>query len=205
MHDPWNTLEDLTLVGQRVDLVPLAETHVPALAEVACRHPEIWAFTSTGIRSAQDAEAEVRAALQQRDRGEARPFAILSRGDGSFLGSTRLYQMSRANRNLEIGYTWLTPSVWRTAVNTECKFLLLRHAFEELRCVRVALRTDRRNLRSQAAIERLGAKKEGVLRKHMILADGYVRDTVYYGIVDEEWAEVKAGLIAKMGHKWGFA
>jgi RimJ/RimL family protein N-acetyltransferase len=119
------------------------------------------------------------------------------------LGSTRFYALSKQNRNLEIGYTWIDPSVWRSAVNTECKYLLLRHAFDALGCLRVALRTDSRNQRSQRAIERLGATREGVLRKHMILGDGYVRDTVYYSVIDTDWPRVKAFLEAELARPRG--
>jgi RimJ/RimL family protein N-acetyltransferase len=198
MKDPWNPLEEIRLEGAHVILEPLRAEHVPALAAAAV-HPEIWTYTGMRMEGLDETAAYVRKALDERDRGESRPFAIVSAASREAIGSTRYYALSRQNRNLEIGYTWLIPSAWRTAVNTECKFLLLRHAFESMGCGRVALRTDKRNWRSQAAIERLGARKEGILRKHMIVADGYVRDTVYYSIIDEEWPEVRSRLLARLG------
>lgn len=110
------------------------------------------------------------------------------------VGSTSFLSISIPNRNLEIGYTWLTPTVWRTRVNTECKYLLLKHCFETLKTIRVQLKTDRRNVRSQRAIERIGAIKEGTLRNQMIMPDGYLRDSVLYSIIDQEWASVKRKL-----------
>jgi RimJ/RimL family protein N-acetyltransferase len=118
------------------------------------------------------------------------------------IGSTRYLDIQTQNRGLEIGWSWLTPTVQRTGVNTECKYLLLRHAFEQLGMIRVQLKTDSRNLQSQRAIERLGAVKEGTLRNHMILPDGYYRHSVYYSIIESEWPTVKAGLEEKMaGYK----
>lgn len=110
------------------------------------------------------------------------------------VGSTSFLSISIPNRNLEIGYTWFTPTVWRTRVNTECKYLLLKHCFETLKTIRVQLKTDRRNVRSQRAIERIGAIKEGTLRNQMIMPDGYLRDSVLYSIIDQEWASVKRKL-----------
>jgi len=107
------------------------------------------------------------------------------------VGSTRFLNISIQNRNLEIGSTWLSPTVWRTRINTECKYLLLKHCFETLGTIRVQLKTDSRNVRSQRSIERLGAVKEGVLRNHMIMPDGYLRDSVVYSIIDKEWVQVK--------------
>lgn len=121
-------------------------------------------------------------------------FAIVRRSDDRAVGVTSYMDIRPTDRGLEIGGTWLTPEVWRTALNTECKYLLLCHAFETLGCLRVQLKTDLRNVRSQRAIERLGAVKEGILRKHMVIHDGYVRDTVMYSIVDTEWPDVKKRL-----------
>ena len=125
-------------------------------------------------------------------------FVIVRKSDERAIGMTAYLDIQPRNRGLEIGGTWLTPDVWRTAINTECKYLLLRHAFETLGCIRVQLKTDARNIRSQRAIERLGAVKEGVLRKHMIVKNGYERDTVMYSITDTEWPSVKANLEEKL-------
>jgi RimJ/RimL family protein N-acetyltransferase len=197
---PWIAPETV-LTGRHVRLVPLQESFVPGLFR-AGSDPELWKYVPSLVRTEADMARYVRMALADRDKGESFPFVIQAIGADRILGSTRFYALSRQNRNLEIGYTWIDPSAWRSAVNTECKYLLLRHAFETLGCVRVALRTDMRNRRSQRAIERLGAVREGVLRKHMILGDGYVRDTVYYSVIDEEWPKVKAFLeseVAKPG------
>ncbi|MEO6095046.1 MAG: GNAT family N-acetyltransferase [Fibrobacteria bacterium] len=196
MTSTWISPE-LMLTGGGVELVPLAPDHIPGLYR-AGKNPELWRFVPFAVASESDMGRYVSMALADRDRGEGFPFTIRHKADGRILGSSRYYSLSPQNRNLEIGYTWLDPSVWRTAVNTECKLLLLRHAFESLGCVRVALRTDLRNLRSRNAIERLGATLEGVLRKHMILPDGYIRDTVYFSITDEEWPQVKNGLAARL-------
>jgi RimJ/RimL family protein N-acetyltransferase len=123
-----------------------------------------------------------------------RPFVIIERATGAPVGSTRYLDIQRKHRTLEIGSTWLARRVWRSRVNTECKYLLLRHAFEELKVMRVQLKTDRRNARSRAAIERIGARFEGILRHHMLVRGDVVRDSACYGIIDTEWPEVKARL-----------
>lgn len=130
----------------------------------------------------------VQMALRDLEAGCCVPYTVFA-GE-VIVGSTRLIDLSETDRGVEIGWTWLTPSVWRTAVNTECKFLLLRYCFEELNLIRVMLKTDSRNMRSQAAITRLGAVKEGVLRNHRILPDGYIRDSVIFSIIDQEWPNV---------------
>lgn len=178
------------LTGSKVELIPMETGHKEGLYE-AGRYPEIWTVTQGAIASREDAESYISKAL---GTPATVPFVIAARESGRILGSTRLFDISVQNRNLEIGSTWLTPDVWRTAVNTECKYLLLRHCFETLGTIRVQLKTDLRNTRSQRAIERLGAVKEGVLRNHMILPDGYVRDSVYFSIVDREWPQVKLRL-----------
>lgn len=126
------------------------------------------------------------------------PWATRSKADNRIIGSTRFADIQTSHRTLEIGWTWLTPAVQRTALNTECKYLLLRHAFESLGALRVQLKTDQRNETSQRAIERLGAVREGILRKHRIVRDNYQRDSVMYSITDDEWPAVKAGLEAKL-------
>jgi RimJ/RimL family protein N-acetyltransferase len=178
------------LTGSKIELIPMEAGHSEGLYE-AGRYPEIWAHTQGQIFSIEEAREYVRKALES---DSALPFVIIQRATGKIVGSTRFYDISVPNRSLEIGSTWLTPDMWRTVVNTECKFLLLKHCFETLGTIRVQLKTDSRNTRSQRAIERLGASKEGVLRNHMILPDGYIRDSVYYSILDREWPEVKLGL-----------
>lgn len=183
-------VKPVRLTGSKVELIPMEIGHKEGLYE-AGRYPEIWAVTQGAIATPEDAESYINKAL---GTPATVPFVIAERESGRILGSTRLFDISVPNRNLEIGSTWLTPDAWRTAVNTECKYLLLRHCFETLGTIRVQLKTDSRNTRSQRAIERLGAVKEGVLRNHMILPDGYVRDSVYYSIVDREWPQVKLRL-----------
>jgi RimJ/RimL family protein N-acetyltransferase len=133
----------------------------------------------------------VRDILTRAQKGTDLPFIVVHLASGRVAGATRYLNIMADDRGLEVGGTWYGPEFQRTVVNTECKYLLFRHAFEELGCVRVQLKTDSRNERSQKAIERIGAKKEGILRNHMILPDGHIRDSVYYSILDSEWPDVK--------------
>ncbi len=186
-------MQEIVLSGQRARLEPLRMAHTEALWQVA-QAPEIWPFFFRRMASLKDVEAFIAEALEKQSRGEQLPFAIRDGESGRLVGSTRFLDFSATNRSVEIGATWLSPMVWRTRINTECKFLLLRHGFETLGLVRVFFKTDARNERSQRALERIGAQKEGVLRQHMILPDGFVRDSVYYSILDREWPDVKARL-----------
>ena len=178
-------------------LEPLAAAHHAALERNGA-DAEVWRWTGF-LRD--DPGESVRAwcatlgAMQAC--GEAVALAIVDLARGEAVGGTTLFDYSAANRRLEIGYTWLARPAWRTAINTEAKFLLLRHAFETLGCGRVQLKTDARNVRSQAAIARLGAVREGVLRSHMVMPDGFVRDSVMFSIVAAEWPAVKEALAAK--------
>ncbi|KIL34398.1 GNAT family acetyltransferase [Cohnella kolymensis] len=183
-------VKPVVLTGSRVELVPMRNEHIQGLYE-AGNYPDIWTVTQGRIFSLDEAELYVRKALDQKG---AVPFVITEQASGTIIGSTRFFDISASDRHLEIGSTWLTPAMWRTAVNTECKYLLLKHCFETLGTIRVQLKTDSRNFRSQQAIERLGAVKEGILRNHMILPDGYIRDSVYYSILDREWPDVKLRL-----------
>ncbi|MFD2371483.1 GNAT family N-acetyltransferase [Brevibacillus sp. GCM10020057] len=183
----------VTLQGKHVRLEPLRREHAEGLWE-AGRYEEIWTYMTTQIKVPADARTFIEAAMKKEAEGTELPFAILSQADGQVIGSTRFLNISRSDRGLEIGFTWLTPSVWKSAVNTECKYLLLRHCFEQLGCIRVQLKTDSRNLNSQRAIARIGGIREGVLRNHMVLPDGYVRDSVYFSILDREWPDVREKL-----------
>lgn len=192
------TLQPLVLTGPAVRLEPLAEHHRAAL-EHHGDDTEIWhwmTFPRTEPRGA--VRAWCATVGDMRARGDALPFAIVDPARDEAVGGTVIFDYVAAHRRAEIGYTWLAPSVWRTAINTGAKYLLLRHAFESLGLNRVQLKTDARNLRSQAAIARLGAVREGTWRAHMVLPDGYVRDTVMFSIVAAEWPGVKAGLETKM-------
>lgn len=188
-------MKPITLEGKHVRLEPLALHHAQQAYE-AGRYEEIWTYMSVIIRTPQDAESFIASALAGQEEGRELPFAIIDRKTDRLIGSTRFLNISRKDRNLEIGFTWLTPSVWRTAVNTECKWLLLRHCFEDLGCIRVQIKTDLRNTNSQRAIERIGGVREGVLRNERIVRDGYVRDAVYYSIIDREWEDVNRRLQA---------
>ena len=181
------------LTGERAQLIPMQLTHIRDLFEAAA-YPQIWTYMPTRIDSPGDMTELVTEALAARDNSSQLPFTIVDRQSNQIVGCTRLLDISLSNRQVEIGWTWLTPSVWRTRINTECKYLLLEYCFEEIDLIRVQLKTDRRNLRSQQAIERIGGVKEGILRRHRILSDGYVRDSVYYSIVDLEWPAVKTRL-----------
>lgn len=187
-------LTAVTLTGRLVRLEPLAASHLDDLARVSDEE-EIWRyFAPAPLRTRAQLEAWLEQRTRQRAAGTTFTFAIVTIADGRAVGGTSYLDIAPADRRLEIGGTWLGAPARRTGVNTECKFLLLRHAFETLGANRVQLKTDARNLRSQAAIERLGAVKEGVLRAHLVLADGFVRDTVMYSVIAPEWPAVKARL-----------
>jgi N-acetyltransferase len=184
-------IRPVTLIGHWVRLEPLSEMHVPDLAIVGLED-EIWRYMRYGaVKTEDDLRAWVLAMLRLEQIGDDLPFAVVWAETGRAIGCTRYLNIHRSDRNLEIGGTWYGLAYQRTAVNTECKYLLLQHAFETLGCVRVNFKADSRNERSLRAIERLGAVKEGVLRKHMILDGGYVRDSVIYSIIDDEWPAVK--------------
>jgi len=184
----------VTLEGTRVRLEPLSESHHAALVEIGLDE-ELWRWASTPpLRTSDDLRAYMAVAFAERDAGRALPFATIDRATGRAIGSTRYAAIELRHRRLEIGWTWLGRAWQRTAANTEAKYLMLRHAFETLGCIRVELKTDALNARSRAAIRRIGAREEGTLRQHMITASGRIRDTVYYSILDSEWAVVKAEL-----------
>lgn len=188
----------ITLFGKLIRLEPLSLAHVPQLAAVGCE-PEIWQFMLYGeMKNEEDMRRWVADLLQRQQQGTDLPFAVIYLQSNQAIGATRYLNILPEHRSLEIGGTWYGLAYQRTGVNTEAKYLLLRHAFEDLGCIRVQFKTDLRNVRSQQAIERLGAVREGVLRKHMILPDGYVRDSVFYSILAEEWPKVKAHLEALM-------
>lgn len=184
----------VTLDGSQVRLEPLDVRHAEDLYAVG-KEEEIWQYLlRPKLKSVTDAWQWIEEAKESASNGSQLPFSIIEKRSGHAVGSTRYLDIRRADRALEIGWTWLGIPYQRTAINTECKYLLLRHAFEDLGALRVQLKTDRRNERSQRAIERIGAIREGVLRKHMILWDGYSRDTVYFSILDDEWPSVRKRL-----------
>ncbi|MEH7273898.1 GNAT family N-acetyltransferase [Neobacillus vireti] len=190
----WNELFELS--GEMVRLVPISLEHLEGLWEAA-KHDKIWTYMATTIRSKDEMEKMIVSAMLNREKGIDYTFTVVNQED-RIIGSTRYLDILPEHSSVEIGSTWYRPEFWRTRVNTECKYLLLRHAFEvwELRCVQ--LKTDSRNLRSQGAIERIGAVKEGTLRKDRKISGGYVRDTVFYSILQEEWGTVKQELARKL-------
>ncbi|MEJ8548601.1 GNAT family N-acetyltransferase [Brevibacillus borstelensis] len=182
-------VKPIVLEGNLVRLEPLDPRHSEGIWK-AGNYEEIWGYMSMAMRQPEDARRFIEAALEGQASGTELPFAIMSKENGNVIGSTRFLNISKKDRGLEIGFTWLTPSVWKTKVNTECKWLLLRHCFEELGCIRVQLKTDARNVNSQRAIKRIGGVYEGTLRNHMIVRDGFIRDSVYFSILDREWPQV---------------
>jgi len=181
----------ITLTGKFVRLEPMSEAHIPALAEIGVGQ-DFWHFMLYGDMKT---EADMRNwALDILSRKGDVPFVVIQLSSGRVAGATRYLNVMPKDRGLEIGGTWYGLEFQRTAVNTECKYLLLKHAFETLGAIRVQLKTDSRNIRSQKAIERIGGVKEGVLRNHMILPDGTIRHSVFYSILDSEWAGVKPRL-----------
>ncbi len=187
-------VKPIVLSGRHVRLEPMTETHIPGLAEIGVGQP-FWHFMLYGnMDTGEDMRNWVLDILSRAEKGTDLPFVAIHLASGRVAGATRYLNIMPHDRGLEIGGTWYGLEFQRTPVNTECKYLLLRHAFETLGCIRVQLKTDLRNERSQKAIERTGAVKEGVLRNHMILPDGRYRHSVFYSILDTEWPEVKKRL-----------
>jgi len=187
----------VTLEGVHARLEPLAKTHLEGLTLVGLDEA-LWRWIPTPFRTHEEMSGYIESALNEQQRGVSMPFAIVEKATGRSIGSTRYGNIDRVHLRVEIGWTWVGTQWQRTAINTEAKFLLLRHAFESLGCIRVELKTDSLNERSRAAILRIGAKEEGIFRNHMITASGRVRHTVYFSIVDSEWPEVKTRLQAKL-------
>ena len=185
------------LEGRHVRLEPLALKHAAGLAAVGLDE-DLWKWIPTPVRSAEEMNAYVQTGLNEQAKGSALPFVLIETSTGCIIGSTRYGNIDRDHYRVEIGWTWVARQWQRTAINTEAKYLLLRHAFERLKCIRVELKTDSLNERSRAAILRIGAREEGTFRNHMITASGRIRHTVYFSILDGEWPEVKARLEAKL-------
>ncbi|MGB7070412.1 MAG: GNAT family protein [Pyrinomonadaceae bacterium] len=187
-------LENVTLEGIFVRLEPLSITHLEALCEVGL-DDSLWKWTSNHCSTAADMERYVSTAIADRDRGISLPFVTIEKENRTVIGSTRFGSIDSQNRKVEIGYTWINSRWQRTAINTEAKLLMLTHAFEVWKCIRVELKTDVLNQRSRNAIARIGAKEEGTLRNHTICDSGRIRDTVYFSITEGEWPDVKQNLI----------
>jgi RimJ/RimL family protein N-acetyltransferase len=186
-------LEPVALEGDFVRLEPMTLEHHSGLCEIGL-DPEIWRFTTVMVRTAEEMRSYMESALGLQREGATLPFVTIERSSGRIVGSTRFGNYDPANRRIEIGWTWIARPWQRTAINTEAKYLMLLHAFEKLRCVRVELKTDVLNSPSRKAMLRIGAKEEGILRKHTLMWTGRYRDSIYYSILDEEWPDVKQQL-----------
>ena len=183
----------VTLSGAYATLEPLAQAHLDGI-RAAASDGELWRLWYTSVPAPERTDAWLATALDMRERLGAMPFAVRDNASGAIVGSTRYFNVDAANRRLEIGHTWYAKRAQRTPINTECKVLLLTHAFEALRCIAVEFRTHWFNHASRKAIERLGAKQDGVLRNHQLMPDGSRRDTVVFSILDSEWPAVKMHL-----------
>ncbi|MDQ0230156.1 GNAT family N-acetyltransferase [Metabacillus malikii] len=182
------------LVGKKIRIVPMKKNHIEGLYEIS-KEPSIWSHLPKAINTSLDMEAFVEEALTNKETKTEYPFVVILRENNKIIGTTRFLDVSTKNKSLEIGWTWYTPSVWGANINTECKYLLLKHCFETLKCIRVQLKTDERNIRSQKAIEKIGGVKEGVLRNHMIRNDGTYRNSVFYSVIERDWPLVERNLV----------
>lgn len=198
MKKRW--IEPITLTGLRVVLEPLSLEHLDGMIN-AVKDGELWKLWFTSIPTPEKAEAYIKTALEMRENAGAMPFIVRDRESNKIIGSTRYFNVDEGNQRLEIGYTWYSESYQRTAANSECKYLLLSHAFEKLEAIAVEFRTHWHNQKSRAAIARLGAKQDGVLRNHQKNADGGYRDTVVFSIINLEWPAVKQSLMFKLNNQ----
>jgi len=187
-------VQPVTLAARGVELVPLAISHEAGL-RAAAADGELWKLRITSVPEPEQTLAYIESALAGQQEGQRFPFTVRDQTSGTVLGSTSYHDIIAATRRVEIGYTWYAARCQRTHVNTTCKLLMLTHAFETLACNVVGWRTDNFNFASQAAIERLGARKDGVIRGHALRRDGTIRDTVMYSLRAGEWPEVKAQLV----------
>jgi len=185
--------EPPTLENERIKLIPMESEHSISLYNI--NHPEIWAFMLSEIKTEQEMDQYVTNAIQLREKKMALPFVVILKGSNQIVGTTRFYEINLNQKSCELGSTWYGINYQRSFVNSDCKFLLLKYCFEQLNFIRVQLKTDERNLRSQKAIERLGATKEGVMRNERILSNGYIRNAVLYSITNDDWSSVKQGFI----------
>jgi RimJ/RimL family protein N-acetyltransferase len=195
-------IELVTLQGSAVRLEPIRREHWLPLWEAAKDSTEdIFRWIPYPMRSPEDFEKWIDKAVAEEARGESLVFTTVEQKSGALVGSTRYMNIDRTNRRVEIGSTWITPRWQRTAINTEAKYLMLRHAFETWDCIRVELKTDALNQKSRNAIARIGAKEEGTLRQHVITWTGRVRDTVYFSILKDEWPAVKTHLESRLASR----
>jgi RimJ/RimL family protein N-acetyltransferase len=196
---PLKADSPLTLEGSFIRLEPIRPDHAELFWEVSKADLEdIFRWIPYSMKTREDFQRLVDKAFTEQERGESIVFVTVERKSGRTVGSTRFMNIDRANRRVEIGSTWIAPAWQRTPVNTEAKYLMLRHAFEVWGCVRVELKTDALNQKSRNAILRIGAKEEGTLRRHVVTWTGRIRDSVYFSILDDEWPEVKTKLEARL-------
>ncbi len=196
---PLNITFPVTLEGSVVRLEPVRREHAQLFWDVAKNDlEEIFRWIPYSMKTREDFGKLVDKAFAEQESGESVVFATVERSSGKTVGSTRFMNIDLVNKRVEIGSTWIAPAWQRTAVNTEAKYLMLRHAFEVWGCIRVELKTDGLNQKSRNAILRIGAKEEGTLRRHLVTSTGRVRDTVYFSILDSEWPEVKSRLESKL-------
>jgi RimJ/RimL family protein N-acetyltransferase len=195
VSSPLHIVAPVTLAGSVIRLEPIRHEHAELFWEVAQNDlDDIFRWIPYRMQTREDFQQLVAKALQEQEHGESVVFTTVESTTGRAIGSTRFMNIDRGNRRIEIGSTWIAPAWQRTVVNTEAKYLMLRHAFEVWRCFRVELKTDALNQKSRNAILRIGAKEEGTLRRHVVTWTGRVRDSVYFSILDSEWPEVKARL-----------
>ncbi|MGA3189309.1 MAG: GNAT family protein [Bryobacteraceae bacterium] len=192
-----NLLAPITLEGTHVRLESLSQSHLDSLCAVGL-DPELWKWIPIQVLTRDQMLGYIRSALSDQEKGTSIPFATIDRASGQVVGSTRFLNIDVPNKRLEIGATWLAKPWQRTALNTEAKYLMMRHAFETLGCNRVEWKTDALNTQSRNAILRLGAKQEGIFRQHVVTWTGRLRDSVYFSVIAPEWPQVKAGLEGKI-------
>lgn len=190
--------EPPTLENKRIKLIPMKYEHSLSLFQI--NHSEIWALMLSEIKTKQEMDEWVANAIQLREQQRALPFVVILKATSQVIGTTRLYEINAQQRSCELGSTWYGVNFQRTFVNSDCKFLLLKYCFEELNLIRVQFKTDERNARSQKAIERLGATKEGIMRNERILSNGYIRNAVLYSITNDKWCAVKQGFMDRESH-----
>lgn len=186
-------MQDILLQNEAVLLRKMTLEDTQAIYEIAMDE-RIWTYTQYTINNLTDVQRYVENVIESSVDGSQYPFVIIDRQTNKIVGSTRYYNIDQANKRLELGYTWITPSYWRTNINTNCKYLLLEYCFEQLSFHRLQLAADERNVRSCTAMKRIGAKQEGTLRKHMICKDGFHRNSVIFSFIDEDWIETKRQL-----------
>jgi RimJ/RimL family protein N-acetyltransferase len=194
-------VEPVTLEGRHIRLEPLALTHHAGLCEVGLDE-ELWRWIPVQVRTAEEMRAYIEEAIAWQAAGTALPFATIEQASGRVIGCTRFASIERQHRRLEIGWTWVARAWQRSPVNTEAKYLMLRHAFEKLGCMRVELKTDSLNEKSRTAMLRMGAREEGTFRNHIITSTGRVRHTVWFSVIDSEWPGVKLRLEQLLARPW---